>query len=79
DAEPAPAGDATAQVVREVARVEHGLSAAVVQSLDRAAVAARLEALLAKVLDTGDGDGVDRLETATAQQVLDFIDNELGV
>ncbi|WP_338682433.1 SDR family NAD(P)-dependent oxidoreductase [Streptomyces acidiscabies] len=79
DAEPAPAGDATAQVLREVARVEHGLSAAVVQSLDRAAVAARLEALLAKVLDTGDGDGVDRLETATAQQVLDFIDNELGV
>ncbi|MEV0259657.1 SDR family NAD(P)-dependent oxidoreductase, partial [Streptomyces sp. NPDC050732] len=87
-------GDVTAQVLLEVARVEHTLSAAVTRGLDRAAVAARLEALLARCTATagaaeaaadgagsgGDGDGaVDQLETATAEQVLDFIDNELGV
>ncbi|MEU5367272.1 SDR family NAD(P)-dependent oxidoreductase, partial [Streptomyces sp. NPDC005925] len=79
----ATAGDVTAQVLREVARVEHAL-AAVAQGLDRAAVAARLEALLDRFTGTteatADGDdAVDRLETATAEQVLDFIDNELGV
>nr|AAO65797.1 monensin polyketide synthase module 2 [Streptomyces virginiae]ANZ52460.1 MonAII [Streptomyces virginiae] len=91
-----PGGDMTAQVLLEVARVEHTLSAAVPHGLDRAAVAARLEALLARCTATtaatgaagaavegdgdSDGDGaVDQLETATAEQVLDFIDNELGV
>ncbi|MEU6819801.1 type I polyketide synthase [Streptomyces atriruber] len=77
-------GDMTAQVLQEVARVEHALSAAVAQGLDQAAVAARLEALLARFAATtaaaADGeDAVDQLETATAEQVLDFIDNELGV
>ncbi|MEV7192773.1 type I polyketide synthase [Streptomyces sp. NPDC093510] len=77
-------GDITAQVLQEVARVEHALSAAVAQGLDEAAVAARLEALLARFTATtgaaADGDdAVDQLETATAEQVLDFIDNELGV
>ncbi|QES45034.1 polyketide synthase [Streptomyces venezuelae] len=80
-------GDMTAQVLQEVARVEHALSAAVAQGLDRAAVAARLEALLARFAAStssaaaaADGDdAVDQLETATAEQVLDFIDNELGV
>ncbi|MFK4070361.1 SDR family NAD(P)-dependent oxidoreductase [Streptomyces sp. NPDC029674] len=84
-------GDVTAQVLHEVARVEHVLSAAVTQGLDQAAVAARLEALLARFAAAGgatgggadgdsDGDGaVDQLESATAEQVLDFIDNELGV
>ncbi|MET8687108.1 SDR family NAD(P)-dependent oxidoreductase [Streptomyces sp. NPDC004732] len=78
--------DMTAQVLQEVARVEHALSAAVAQGLDQAAVAARLEALLARFAATtaaaaaADGeDAVDQLETATAEQVLDFIDNELGV
>nr|WP_279616329.1 SDR family NAD(P)-dependent oxidoreductase [Streptomyces atriruber] len=76
--------DMTAQVLQEVARVEHALSAAVAQGLDQAAVAARLEALLARFAATtaaaADGEeAVDQLETATAEQVLDFIDNELGV
>ncbi|NEA06619.1 hypothetical protein G3I28_46190 [Streptomyces sp. SID10116] len=67
-----------------MARVEHALSAAVAQGLDQAAVAARLEALLARFTAStaaaADGDdAVDQLETATAEQVLDFIDNELGV
>ncbi|MFD4628498.1 SDR family NAD(P)-dependent oxidoreductase [Streptomyces sp. NPDC058284] len=106
------AGDTTAQVLQEVARVEHTLSAALAQGLDQAAVAARLEALLAhftaatatataatatasgasgasaasatsatSATATGAGgdDAADQLETATAEQVLDFIDNELGV
>ncbi|MFD6434637.1 SDR family NAD(P)-dependent oxidoreductase [Streptomyces venezuelae] len=77
-------GDMTAQVLQEVARVEHVLSAALAQGLDQAAVAARLEALLARFAAStaaaADGDdAVDQLETATAEQVLDFIDNELGV
>ncbi|MEU5690093.1 SDR family NAD(P)-dependent oxidoreductase [Streptomyces venezuelae] len=77
-------GDMTAQVLQEVARVEHVLSAAVAQGLDQAAVAARLEALLARfaastAAATDGDDAVDQLETATAEQVLDFIDNELGV
>ncbi|MEU5778494.1 SDR family NAD(P)-dependent oxidoreductase [Streptomyces venezuelae] len=76
--------DMTAQVLQEVARVEHVLSAAVAQGLDQAAVAARLEALLARfaastAAATDGDDAVDQLETATAEQVLDFIDNELGV
>ncbi|MFI1677829.1 SDR family NAD(P)-dependent oxidoreductase [Streptomyces sp. NPDC020607] len=76
--------DMTAQVLQEVARVEHALSAAVAQGLDQAAVAARLEALLARFAGSTaaapDGDdAADQLETATAEQVLDFIDNELGV
>ncbi|MEU1157465.1 phosphopantetheine-binding protein, partial [Streptomyces sp. NPDC005918] len=85
DGAPAPAGDATAEALREVARVEHALSAALAQGLDQAAVAARLEALLARFTAAGDAtapdgdDAADQLETATAEQVLDFIDNELGV
>ncbi|MFI7319560.1 SDR family NAD(P)-dependent oxidoreductase [Streptomyces venezuelae] len=80
----AASGDMTAQALQEVARVEHALSAAVAQGLDQAAVAARIEALLARFTAStaaaaeGD-DAVDQLETATAEQVLDFIDNELGV
>ncbi|MEV6674108.1 SDR family NAD(P)-dependent oxidoreductase [Streptomyces sp. NPDC051162] len=76
---PATTGDITAQVLREVARVEHTLSAAVEQDLDRAAVAARLEALLARFTAAAPDAAVDQLEAATAEQVLDFIDNELGV
>ncbi|MFC8129716.1 SDR family NAD(P)-dependent oxidoreductase [Streptomyces sp. NPDC057302] len=81
DGAPAPSGDVTAQVLREVARVEHALSDAVAQGLDQAAVAARLEELLARFTTAADGDdgAVDQLEAATAEQVLDFIDNELGV
>ncbi|MEU5698691.1 SDR family NAD(P)-dependent oxidoreductase [Streptomyces aurantiacus] len=86
DGAPAATGDITAQVLQEVARVEHGLTAAVARGLDQVAVAARLEALLARLTPTagdgdgdGDGDDVDGLEEATAEQVLDFIDNELGV
>ncbi|MYY86545.1 hypothetical protein GT044_35760, partial [Streptomyces sp. SID335] len=80
----AASGDTTAHALQEVARVEHALSAAVAQGLDQAAVAARLEALLARFTAStaaaADGDdAVDQLETATAEQVLDFIDNELGV
>ncbi|MFG3102531.1 SDR family NAD(P)-dependent oxidoreductase [Streptomyces sp. NPDC048182] len=81
DGAAAPAGDVTADVLKEVARVEHTLSLAVSQGLDQAAVAARLEELLARftTADTDDGAAADHLEAATAEQVLDFIDNELGV
>ncbi|WP_423229705.1 SDR family NAD(P)-dependent oxidoreductase [Streptomyces mobaraensis] len=76
---PATTDDITAQVLREVARVEHTLSAAVAQDLDRAAVAERLEALLARFTAAAPDAAADRLDAATAEQVLDFIDNELGV
>ncbi|WP_247197408.1 phosphopantetheine-binding protein, partial [Streptomyces sp. GESEQ-35] len=50
---------------------------------DRSAVAARLRRLLAVWEkdgsdDTGDGDAVDHIEAASASEIFDFIDKELG-
>jgi acyl carrier protein len=85
-----PAGDPnpTHPVLSELAGLEHTLSAVAVEELDSAAVTARLETLLAQwktmcrsAGETGpDGDSADRLQVATtAEQVLDYIDNELGL
>ncbi|MFA1538208.1 SDR family NAD(P)-dependent oxidoreductase [Actinomadura monticuli] len=84
DAAGAPAGDA-AGPLDEVARLERVLAAA--RDVDAGAVTARLEALLARWKESragdGDGDGgrdaADRLRAADAGQILEFIDNELGV
>jgi mycoketide-CoA synthase len=43
----------------------------------RAVIAARLRAILAR-LDTAGAGGTDRLAAATAGEIFDFIDNELG-
>ncbi|HET8661571.1 MAG TPA: KR domain-containing protein, partial [Micromonosporaceae bacterium] len=74
-------------VLKELARVENALSTAATEDLTDA-VLARLETLLAAVkarrvpVDDGpvdDGDAVRRLKTASAAQILDFIDSELGL
>nr|MDT0663547.1 phosphopantetheine-binding protein [Micromonospora sp. DSM 115978] len=68
----------------EVARLEGALAAIPGDGLDAGAVTNRLEALLAKwKASRGPGKGgglaAARLEVATADQVLDFIDKELGL
>jgi len=75
--------DLTNPVLDELARLENTLSAVDVGDLDSAVVTARLEALLTRwkvACPSSDAAGtVARLQVATAEQVLDFIDNELGV
>ncbi|WP_273699979.1 type I polyketide synthase [Actinomadura graeca] len=79
-------------VLDEVARLEGTLDGLVAADLDRGVVTARLEELLtrwrgaSRPPDGADGAGgangasaAERLGVATADQVLDFIDNELGM
>ncbi|WP_275563121.1 hypothetical protein [Streptomyces sp. 5-6(2022)] len=72
-------------VLNELVRLENSLSAVVVEDVDSGAVTARLETLLSKwkamcsSAQADDGDAVERLQVATADQVLEFIDNELGL
>jgi polyketide synthase 12 len=76
----APAGDPTAPVLGELARLEQTLTGR--DDLDVGAVTQRLEALLTRWKAShasGDDDAADRLRAADAGQILDFIDNELGV
>jgi acyl carrier protein len=84
---PAPAGE---PVLAELGRLESALAAASVADGTRAEVTARLQTLLSRWLGAADpaGDPVDdpagtadvasRLEAATADEVLAFIDTELG-
>ncbi|MFC0597428.1 phosphopantetheine-binding protein, partial [Streptomyces palmae] len=69
-------------VLGELARLETTLSALALPGDEAEAVTARLEGLLAKwkaaCAPPADGSPADRLELATADQVLAFIDNELG-
>jgi acyl carrier protein len=70
-------------VLEEMARLEGMLTALPGEGLDPKAVEARLEALLGgwkAAHREQSGNGVaERLEVATADQVLEFIDSELGV
>jgi acyl transferase domain-containing protein/acyl carrier protein len=76
-------------VFNELVRLENSLSAVAVEELDTGAVTTRLETLLSRWKamcpsggdggDGGDGGAVERLQVASADQVLDFIDNELGL
>ncbi|MFF7653934.1 SDR family NAD(P)-dependent oxidoreductase [Streptomyces sp. NPDC007983] len=71
-------------VFNELVRLENSLSAVAVDELDSGAVTTRLETLLSRwkamcPSDEDDGGAVERLQIATADQVLDFIDNELGL
>ncbi|WP_043239102.1 type I polyketide synthase [Streptomyces violaceusniger] len=72
-------------VLNELVRLENSLSAVVVEDVDSGAVTARLETLLSKwkamcsPAEADDGNAVERLQVATADQVLEFIDNELGL
>jgi polyketide synthase 12 len=67
----------------EVARLEGVLTALPGDGMDSGAVTARLEALLkswkASRNRADGGTAAERLDVASADQVLDFIDNELGM
>ncbi|MGA6159102.1 SDR family NAD(P)-dependent oxidoreductase [Stenotrophomonas sp. NPDC087984] len=87
DGEPGAQGPGVPQphpVLNELVRLENSLSA-VVEDVDSGAVTARLETLLSKwkamcsPAEADDGNAVERLQVATADQVLEFIDNELGL
>nr|WP_306338899.1 SDR family NAD(P)-dependent oxidoreductase [Streptomyces sp. KL118A] len=80
----APAGqDATDPLLRDLAKLESALSSALVEHLDADAVTSRLESLLSKWKAAsavpGSGSTKEQLQVATTDQVLDFIDKELGV
>jgi polyketide synthase 12 len=74
--------DTVDSVLDEVARLEGVLAAVPGNGFDPEAITARLEALLAGWKASRDrmgGDATERLEAASADQVLEFIDNELGL
>ncbi|MEV5778637.1 SDR family NAD(P)-dependent oxidoreductase, partial [Streptomyces antimycoticus] len=88
DGEPGALGPGVPQphpVLNELVRLENSLSTVVVEEVDSGAVTARLETLLSKwkamcsPAEADDGNAVERLQVATADQVLEFIDNELGL
>ncbi|MEU5367345.1 SDR family NAD(P)-dependent oxidoreductase, partial [Streptomyces sp. NPDC005925] len=79
-----PAGqEATDPILRDLAKLENALSTTHVEHLDADAVTARLESLLSKWkaagASAGSGSTKEQLQDATTDQVLDFIDKELGV
>jgi polyketide synthase 12 len=78
-----PEGGTANPVLDELTRLEDGLGRADLDDGVSATVAARLETLLAKVKaarrPAEDLSAAERLKSATADQVLDFIHNELGV
>jgi polyketide synthase 12 len=69
-------------VLGELARLESALNTVVLDDGDSSAVTARLETLLAQWkaarAPENDGTAAKRLQAASADQLLDFIDNELG-
>jgi len=77
---------ATEPVLAELGRLESALTTASVADGTRAEVTARLQTLLSRWLDApdpagdpaGTADVAGRLEAATADEVLAFIDTELG-
>ncbi|MEV0408066.1 type I polyketide synthase [Actinoallomurus sp. NPDC050550] len=64
-------------------RLESALATVAPDDLDTDAVTARLETVLTRwralCASADDGDAVERLQVADAEQVLDFIDKELGL
>ncbi|MFE9108000.1 type I polyketide synthase [Actinomadura geliboluensis] len=77
-----PDGPAAAPVLAELERVESALADGLAAG-DQEAIAARLETILTawrrRRDDGGGADLADRLETATPDEVIDYIDNELGL
>jgi acyl carrier protein len=75
-------GPATPSVLAELDRLENALSAGEPDDVAKAGVVVRLQALLARLGGTGggtDATGVtERIHAASADEVLAFIDNELG-
>ncbi|WP_131756467.1 SDR family NAD(P)-dependent oxidoreductase, partial [Actinomadura fibrosa] len=83
DAAAAPAPAALDAALGELARLEGVLAALPADVLDSGAVTARLEALLgtwkAGRGRANGGSAAERLDEASPDQVLEFIDNELGL
>jgi polyketide synthase 12 len=81
DADPVASG--ADPILRELTRLENGLAGTVLEEDASAEVTARLESLLARWKATrrsaDDRSATERLRAASADQVLDFIHNELGV
>ncbi|WAP54078.1 type I polyketide synthase [Streptomyces sp. S465] len=80
----APGRDGADPVLNELARLETTLVGLDMADGDAGAITARLESLLAKWKATRkpaeeEMTAAERLESASAAQVLEFIDNELGV
>ncbi|NGO68807.1 polyketide synthase dehydratase domain-containing protein, partial [Streptomyces boncukensis] len=76
--------DALTPLLGELSRLDAALGAAVLEDGDLGAVTARLEDLLTKWKEarrppSEAATSVDTLQTASPEQVLAFIDNELGV
>ncbi|WP_165036575.1 acyl carrier protein, partial [Candidatus Protofrankia californiensis] len=68
-------------VLAELTRLESALATVATDGTVRAAVITRLRDVLAKWTDAGerpdDADVADKLRTATAEEVFDFIDNQI--
>ncbi|MEV0775473.1 type I polyketide synthase [Streptomyces sp. NPDC050428] len=77
-----PEGAAAVPLTVELDRLEARLAGLSRDEIERTRVTARLQSLVGKLTGTlggGDGAGVtDRLKTATADDLFDLIDNELG-
>ncbi len=76
-------GTAADPLLTDLARLEGALDGGAPADADLEAVAARLEGVLAKwkasAASARTPDTADKLQSATADEILDFIDNELGV
>lgn len=83
--EASPGRDSVGPILRELKKMENTLTtmALDVRDADSGEITTRLESLLATWKATGtppdNGSAAQRLRVATADQILDFIDNELGV
>ncbi|MBB5937000.1 acyl transferase domain-containing protein [Streptomyces zagrosensis] len=79
----ASVSNAVGPVLTDLTRLENALTNAILEDSDSGAVMSRLESLLAKLKaerkPANESSAAERLESASADQVLDFIHNELGV
>ncbi|MER0245886.1 phosphopantetheine-binding protein, partial [Streptomyces sp. HSW2009] len=79
----APAHGTLDPVLTDLTRLENTLTNVALEDSDSSAVMSRLESLLARLKadrkPANESSAAERLESASADQVLDFIHNELGV
>ncbi|MDT3400316.1 SDR family NAD(P)-dependent oxidoreductase, partial [Streptomyces sp. B1866] len=70
-------------LLAELARIESAFAAVAADDAERAVISRRLEGLMATWKELGaekrEATAADRLESASADEVLDFINNELGI
>jgi hypothetical protein len=69
-------------VFADLDKLETSVFGAVADEATRAAIAARLRAILSRLDDRGGAEtatAVDTLKSATSEEVFDFVNNELGI